>query len=551
MKRLLILPLLLLVAIPASAQCDLSATPANFAAQVGAAQTGQTVCMASGTYATLPAIAKAGMITIQPASGATVQMSGGQWSAQRNMTLKGVKFTSQVDIRPPNGKMNITLDGVDFGNISVNTNQKEGRLSIIQGGGAALGANGVKVMNSNFGPGGCSDGIQDSSSGTEIGPGNYFHGITQGNCAPLHVDPIQLYASNYANVHDNLLYGNEQGIMSPDGISRGYNIVNNVIQTATNYECMHLGDTRDGTVKNNACVNGGIRVYGGNQNVPSQNMTIQNNAAPVNNGGCTNCTITNNARATSYMGTDVTMRCSFATKTPTGTGTGGTTVGLNDCGTPPPPEILVTVAPATVSLNVNGTQQFTPTVTGTTNTAVTWTTDTGTVSSTGFYTAPATATTSTVRATSVADTSKFGTANITVTATPPPPTFPAPGKCLVTKFTANIRGTAVNNGFGPVIGSAPLGASGCIVSVTTAVIPNSGGATWVQVDFNDPVLPTGYIGSDNMTESTAPPPPPTLVLSCPAAKTGFTGSNIPSGSTLTITGSIPGASPVSCTIAFP
>ena len=105
----------------------------------------------------------------------------------------------------------------------------EGRLSIV-GGGSASG-NGVQVKNSTFGPGGCSDGIQDSSSGTEIGPNNEFKGIVQGGCSE-HADAIQPYASNYIYIHDNYLHDNEQGIMSPDGVCTGYRITNNVIHTA-------------------------------------------------------------------------------------------------------------------------------------------------------------------------------------------------------------------------------------------------------------------------------------------------------------------------------
>ena len=78
--------------------------------------------------------------------------------------------------------------------------------------------------------------------------------------------------------------------------------------------------------------------------------------------------------------------------------------------------IAVSISPASVSLITSGTQQFTVTVTGTTNTAVTWTASGGTVSSSGFYTAPGTAGAYTVTATSVADTTKSSSAAVTVTA---------------------------------------------------------------------------------------------------------------------------------------
>ena len=85
--------------------------------------------------------------------------------------------------------------------------------------------------------------------------------------------------------------------------------------------------------------------------------------------------------------------------------------------------VAVTVNPATVSLQTGQQQGFTATVTGTSNTAVTWSVveaGGGGVSSAGLYTAPAAPGTFHVRATSVADSSKSAQATVTVT-TPPPP----------------------------------------------------------------------------------------------------------------------------------
>jgi len=64
-----------------------------------------------------------------------------------------------------------------------------------------------------------------------------------------------------------------------------------------------------------------------------------------------------------------------------------------------------------------GTQQFTALVTNTSNVAVTWAASPGAISNAGLYQAPtvSTATTATVKATSVADTTKFGSASVTIT----------------------------------------------------------------------------------------------------------------------------------------
>ena len=82
--------------------------------------------------------------------------------------------------------------------------------------------------------------------------------------------------------------------------------------------------------------------------------------------------------------------------------------------------ITVSVTPATVTLSPGGTQAFTQTVTGTTNSAVIWSIQEGqaggSISSQGVYTAPSTAGTYHVIAASVADPNATGSATVTVSA---------------------------------------------------------------------------------------------------------------------------------------
>jgi hypothetical protein len=104
------------------------------------------------------------------------------------------------------------------------------------------------------------------------------------------------------------------------------------------------------------------------------------------------------------------------------------TLALVGCGgkstsTPTPPEVSVTLNHSSVSLPVGGQAQFTATVQGTSNPAVTWSVDSvtggnstvGTIASAGLYTAPSQAGSHTVMATCVADTTKNATSAITVT----------------------------------------------------------------------------------------------------------------------------------------
>jgi hypothetical protein len=87
--------------------------------------------------------------------------------------------------------------------------------------------------------------------------------------------------------------------------------------------------------------------------------------------------------------------------------------------------ISVAVSPAVATVAINATQQFTALVSGTPNLAVTWSlsgagcsgSSCGTLSATGFYTAPASVpnpATVTITATSVADPTKSGTATVTI-----------------------------------------------------------------------------------------------------------------------------------------
>jgi Abnormal spindle-like microcephaly-assoc'd, ASPM-SPD-2-Hydin len=96
--------------------------------------------------------------------------------------------------------------------------------------------------------------------------------------------------------------------------------------------------------------------------------------------------------------------------------TGVLVTGLDNVFTTPTAAISVSVSPTTVTVASGGTQQFSAQLTNTGNTAVTWSATSGTVSTTGLFTAPTvTATkTVTVTATSVADNTKSASATVTV-----------------------------------------------------------------------------------------------------------------------------------------
>jgi hypothetical protein len=82
------------------------------------------------------------------------------------------------------------------------------------------------------------------------------------------------------------------------------------------------------------------------------------------------------------------------------------------------PAVSISISPASATVSSAGTQQFTATITGSTNTAVTWTTSDGSISASGLYTAPTVSsnTTATVTATSQANTADSASASVTVDA---------------------------------------------------------------------------------------------------------------------------------------
>jgi hypothetical protein len=87
------------------------------------------------------------------------------------------------------------------------------------------------------------------------------------------------------------------------------------------------------------------------------------------------------------------------------------------------PAVVVTITPATATVQSAGTVSLTALVTNTPNTAVTWAATLGTVSATGLYQASTVSadSTATITVTSTADPTKSAVALVTITPPPPPP----------------------------------------------------------------------------------------------------------------------------------
>jgi hypothetical protein len=103
--------------------------------------------------------------------------------------------------------------------------------------------------------------------------------------------------------------------------------------------------------------------------------------------------------------------------------------------------IIVQVSPANATVVSGGTQQFTATVSGTNNVAVTWSATAGSLSNSGLFTAPIVkdVTAATVTATSVAQPSSSDSASVTISPQPPPPPpVPAITTTTIPDATAGI-----------------------------------------------------------------------------------------------------------------
>lgn len=114
--------------------------------------------------------------------------------------------------------------------------------------------------------------------------------------------------------------------------------------------------------------------------------------------------------------------------------------------------VSVTVTPASATVSVNQTRQFSATVNNSPNQSVTWRVNgvaggnstVGTINSSGLYTAPANGINVTVQATSVADPSKVGSASVTVQGTVNISISPTSATVRVRKtraFTATVSNT--------------------------------------------------------------------------------------------------------------
>jgi hypothetical protein len=148
-------------------------------------------------------------------------------------------------------------------------------------------------------------------------------------------------------------------------------------------------------------------------------------------------------------------------------GCAATTLGTNPPPPPPPSTIKVVVSPPTANIRAGDSFSFSTAVSGTTNTAVTWSVNgntggsakLGTINTGGNYTAPAALpnpNTVTVRATSVADASASGSSSITLLNPTPVLTGINPASVGTGNFSLTVTGSKFVNGAQVLFAATPL-----------------------------------------------------------------------------------------------
>jgi Bacterial Ig-like domain (group 2) len=143
---------------------------------------------------------------------------------------------------------------------------------------------------------------------------------------------------------------------------------------------------------------------------------------------------------------------------------------------PTAPVSSVTVSPTNASVAINTTVSFAAAVQGTTtNTSVTWSASTGTISAAGVYTAPAKTGAAIITATSVADPTKSASATVSITSAAPAVSSvsltPLTGSVTTSgtlQLTATVQGTASNKSVTWKTSSGTISASGLFTAASTA-----------------------------------------------------------------------------------
>ena len=188
------------------------------------------------------------------------------------------------------------------------------------------------------------------------------------------------------------------------------------------------------------------------------------------------------------------------------------------------PSVSISVSPTNTTVNSGASKQFTASVQGTSNTAVTWSTSAGSISNAGVFTAPNVSSTTavTVRVTSVADSTKSASSVVSVQAVIAP----------TVSISVSPTSASVKSGAGQQFVATVQGSSNTAVtwSASGGAISASGMFTAPSVTANTTVTVTATSSANttkkasvNVAVSTSTPPSNPLTIttsSVPGAQSG-------------------------------
>ena len=198
--------------------------------------------------------------------------------------------------------------------------------------------------------------------------------------------------------------------------------------------------------------------------------------------------------------------------------------------------VTVTVSPASANVRAGATQSFSATVSGSSNTSVTWQVNgvaggsatTGTISSSGMFTAPNTvpgSNTVTVRAVSSADSSATGSSSVTLQNPMPVLTGIAPTSVPAGAFAITVNGSGFVSGAQVLLAGAPLATTFVSATQLTAA-GNEASAGNFSVAVMNPNPGSATSASQNLqvTSTSGGNPPPScsgMSLGQSASLNGF------------------------------
>ncbi len=291
--------------------CDLHATPSTLNSEVAAAATGQTVCLASGSYGSWSGTNKS--ITIAPEPNASPTMAFDFRGGAANFTINGGHYNFDSNSPGINltastfdaGSQNITLEGVaatdngvsflidvrsDGPGIVIRDNVFHDMLYPNTTSGAirvltpdSVPASNIVIENNMFRDMGA-DGIDPYSAATMVG--NDFLNVASGSNDPRHTDSIQFFGGPNKIIEGNFVDGCSQGIDAFDG-SNGNTLVDNVIIGCTVHSLSTYADTPGSLVAHNTVVGRGGEECGAKSGSPASTTLIRDNVLQqgINWGG--------------------------------------------------------------------------------------------------------------------------------------------------------------------------------------------------------------------------------------------------------------------------